>query len=255
LDLLRREVPARSLVIAIDPGKALNRVWLTSGERGLIGEPVSLSVLRDGVEELGRLIAESGVSGVPVIGLEATGALHRYQLNALCPGLSAPASQGRALKIESPTGQAVLACTAAFAGRAPSARSLIARAPGRMTAATAAFWTARWKRHIDVSRSAQALAVQHSGPTSPPTSRASRNRVSDAVPLAPRQIARDTWQRGRGSPLLRTGDPLPRPTQIWVGPSAFNGLAGSEGHSSVRAGRSMWHRHGRGRQGLRRGLD
>ena len=51
------------------------------------------------------------------------------------------------------------------------------------------------------------------------------------VPLAPRQIARGTWQRGRGSPLLRTGDPLPRPTQIWVGPSAGAGLAGCEGHS------------------------
>lgn len=42
------------------------------------------------------------------------------QLNALCPGLSAPAGHGRALKLESPTGQAVLACAAAFAGRAPS---------------------------------------------------------------------------------------------------------------------------------------
>jgi hypothetical protein len=70
LDLLRREVPASSLVIAIDPGKALNRVWLTTGERGLIGEPVSLPVLRDGVEELQRLVHQSGVEGPPVIGLE-----------------------------------------------------------------------------------------------------------------------------------------------------------------------------------------
>jgi hypothetical protein len=77
MDLLRREVPASSLVVAIDPGKAFNRVWLTSGERGLIGEPVSLPVLRDGVDELERLIATSGVSGRPVIGLEATGSLHR----------------------------------------------------------------------------------------------------------------------------------------------------------------------------------
>jgi len=232
LDLLRREVPASSLVVAIDPGKALNRVWLTSGERGLIGEPVSLPVLRDGVEELERLIARSGVEGPPVIGMEATGALHRAwaaeiqrrwpgslrlfapsettaaraqlgsrrfktddrdcaamvwllrqgagrraesdaveallgtvrhrrqlvdarkrlqqrlhdQLNALCPGLSSPASQGRALIIESPTGQAVLDCAAAFAGRPPTTRSLLARAPGRMTAATAAFWAARWKQ-------------------------------------------------------------------------------------------------------------
>lgn len=232
MDLLRREVPASSLVVAIDPGKAQNRVWLTTGERGLIGDPVSLPVLRDGIEELARRIEQSGVSGPPVIGLEATGALHRAwaaeierrwpgslrvfapsettaaraqlgsrrfktddrdcaamvwllrqgagrpvesdaveallgtvrhrrqlvdarkrlqqrlhdQLNALCPGLSAPASQGRALKLESPTGQAVLACAAAFAGRAPSQRSLLARAPGRMTNATAAFWAGRWKR-------------------------------------------------------------------------------------------------------------
>jgi hypothetical protein len=191
MDLLRRELPATSLVVAIDPGKAFNRVWLTSGERGLIGDPVSLPVLRDGVDELARLIAASGVDGAPVIGLEATGGLHRAwateierrwpgslrlfapsettaargqlgsrrfktddrdcaalvwllrqgagrpagpatveamlgtvrhrrqlvdarrklqqrlhdQLNALCPGLSAPTGHGRALKIESPTAQ------------------------------------------------------------------------------------------------------------------------------------------------------
>jgi transposase len=232
MDLLRRELPATSLVVAIDPGKAFNRVWLTSGERGLIGDPVSLPVLRDGVDELARLIAASGVDGAPVIGLEATGGLHRAwateierrwpgslrlfapsettaargqlgsrrfktddrdcaalvwllrqgagrpagpatveamlgtvrhrrqlvdarrklqqrlhdQLNALCPGLSAPTGHGRALKIESPTGQAVLTCAATFAGRPPPPRSLLARTPGRMTAATAAFWAGRWKR-------------------------------------------------------------------------------------------------------------
>src|SRR5215210_3520651 len=76
-ELLLREIAGDRLVVAIDPGKVSNRVWLTSGERGLIGEPVSLPVLRDGVEELGRLIASSGVDGAPVIGIEATGALHR----------------------------------------------------------------------------------------------------------------------------------------------------------------------------------
>jgi transposase len=75
--LLFREVAADRLVVAIDPGKVTNRVWLTTGERGLIGEPVSLPVLRDGVEELERRIAGSGVGGAPVIGIEATGALHR----------------------------------------------------------------------------------------------------------------------------------------------------------------------------------
>jgi transposase len=246
LDLLRREVPASLLVIAIDPGKALNRVWLTSGERGLIGEPVSLPVLRDGVEELARLIDASGVAGPPVIGLEATGALHRAwaaeverrwpgslrlfapsettaaraqlgsrrfktddrdcaamvwllrqgagrpaepdtveallgtvrhrrqlvdarkklqqrlhdQLNAICPGLSSPASQGRALEVASPTGQAVLACAAAFAGRAASARSLLARAPGRMTDQTAAFWAARWKQLLAPPADAELRATR-----------------------------------------------------------------------------------------------
>jgi transposase len=232
MDLLRREVPASSLVIAIDPGKAFNRVWLTSGERGLIGEPVSLPVLREGVDELERLIGQSGVEGRPVIGLEATGSLHRAwaaeierrwpdslrvfapsettaargqlgsrrfktddrdcaaliwllrqgagrpaepdivdalqgtvrhrgqlvlarkvlqqrlhdQLNALCPGLSAPSGHGRTLPLDTPTGQAVLACAAAFAGRPPTTRSLLARAPGRVRASTAAFWIGRWKR-------------------------------------------------------------------------------------------------------------
>ena len=40
--LLLREVAADRLVVAIDPGKVSNRVWLTTGDRGLIGEPVSL---------------------------------------------------------------------------------------------------------------------------------------------------------------------------------------------------------------------
>jgi transposase len=67
------------------------------------------------------------------------------QLNALCPGLSAPAGHGRSLPIETPTGQAVLACAAAFAGRPPTRRSLIARAPGRLTTINADYWLQRWR--------------------------------------------------------------------------------------------------------------
>ena len=249
MDLLRREVPATSLVVAVDPGKAFNRVWLTTGEQGLIGEPVTLPVLREGVDELERLIATSGVAGSPVIGLEATGALHRAwaaeierrwpgslrlfapsettaargqlgsrrfktddrdcaalvwllrqgagrpaepdmvaamlgtvrhrrqlvdartmlqqrlhdQLNVLCPGLSAPAGHGRKLDLDSPTGQAVLACAAAFAGRPPSKRSLLARAPGRMTAPTAAFWAERWKRLLAPPGDAELRAERLAG--------------------------------------------------------------------------------------------
>jgi len=68
------------------------------------------------------------------------------QLNALCPGLSAPVGHGRVLELEDPSGRAVLACAVAFAGRAPSTRSLRARAPGRLSDTNARFWVQRWKR-------------------------------------------------------------------------------------------------------------
>ena len=75
--LLQEVLPVGTLVVAIDPGKVLNRVWLVSGEGGLIGEPVSLSTLREGIDELERLVARSGVLGPPLIAIEATGSLHR----------------------------------------------------------------------------------------------------------------------------------------------------------------------------------
>jgi transposase len=39
----------------------------------------------------------------------------------------------------------VLACAAAFAGRPPTVRSLLSRAPGRLTRSTAEYWVQRWK--------------------------------------------------------------------------------------------------------------
>ena len=92
-------------------------------------EEVAVDALRAAVRHRHGLVADRKV---------AQQRLHD-QLNALCPGLSAPAGHGRSLAIETPTGQAVLACAAAFAGRAPSTRSLIARAPGRLTKATAEY--------------------------------------------------------------------------------------------------------------------
>jgi transposase len=200
-----------TVVVAVDPGKVMNRVWVSNGA-GLLEEPVSLPVARSGIAALEKMLATH--AGDQVIAIEATGSLHRAwaaelerrhpgvirvfapsetkaartqlgsgrfktddrdcaaltylarqgggrrqpeearveelraavrhrrglvadrrkaqqrlhdQLNALCPGLSAPdghATLGRALPIETPTGQAVLACAVAFAGRAPTTRSL-----------------------------------------------------------------------------------------------------------------------------------
>jgi transposase len=230
MDLVSAELPAKTLVVAIDPGKATHRVLLADGERGLIEEPVSLPTLREGIERLCALIEQTAAPET-VIAIEATGSLHlpwvaelerrlpgstrlfapsetqaartqlgsrrfkdddrdcaalvslarqgrgrpvqggtlealldavrhrrrliaartvarqhlHHQLNALCPGLSAPAGHGRVLGLETPTGQAVLACAVAFAGRAPAPRSLIARAPGRLSRATAGVWSERWR--------------------------------------------------------------------------------------------------------------
>jgi hypothetical protein len=43
--LVRSELSATSLVVAIDCGKVANRVMLAGGEHGVIGEPASLSTL------------------------------------------------------------------------------------------------------------------------------------------------------------------------------------------------------------------
>lgn len=228
MTVLLREASGDRVIVAIDPGKAVHRVWVTN-RAGLVGEPVSVPSSRGGVDRVERLLA--GVGGAPLFALEATGSLHRAwaaelerrwpgslrlfapsetqaaraqlgarrfktddrdcaalvwlarqgagrraagssvqamlgavahrrqlilalkplrqrlhdQLNALAPGLSAPPGHGRALALESPTGTAVLSCAVAFAGRAPSVRSLQSRAEGRLTDATAAFWAGRWR--------------------------------------------------------------------------------------------------------------
>jgi transposase len=85
------------------------------------------------------------------------------QLNTLCPGLSAPSGHselGRALPIETPTGQAVLACAVGFAGRAPTVRSLTARAPGKLTKATAQYWVERWRSCLSPPADAEQRAVR-----------------------------------------------------------------------------------------------
>jgi hypothetical protein len=45
-----------TVVVAVDPGKVMNRVWVSNGA-GLLEEPVSLPVARSGIAELERLLA------------------------------------------------------------------------------------------------------------------------------------------------------------------------------------------------------
>lgn len=230
-DLLQRALPVDTLVVAVDPGKAWNRVWLGTDAAGLVADPVTLPVLRPGLDELARLISIHRGLSDPVIAIEATGALHqawvgelhrRYpgsvrmfapsdtaaaraqlgsrrfktddrdcaaltylarqghgrpvqadeqealvgavrfrrgllgerkaaqqrlhdQVNALCPGLSAPVGHGRRLDLAGVAGQAFLDCPIAFGARPAAARSLRARAAGRLTTADAQYWSARWK--------------------------------------------------------------------------------------------------------------
>lgn len=101
-------------------------------------EEVTVECLRAAVRHRRCLVADRKI---------AQQRLHD-QLNSLCPGLSAPGGHGelgRSLPIESPTGQAVLACAVVFAGRAPRVRSLTTRAPGRLSRATAEYWVGRWQ--------------------------------------------------------------------------------------------------------------
>ncbi|WP_122262122.1 IS110 family transposase [Ornithinimicrobium cerasi] len=243
--LVQAPLGLSALVVAIDPGKVMNRVWVSDGA-GLVTDPVSMPVSRAGIGDLESTVSSqvAGHDGL-VIAIEATGSLHRAwavelerlhpgsvrlfapsetkaartqlgsgrfktddrdcaaltylarqgggraqaeesvveelcaavrhrrglvadrkkaqqrlhdQLNALVPGLSAPAGHGRSLAIEGTTGQAVLACAAAFAGRPASTRSLTARSPGRMSPATARYWAQRWQGCLPPPPDAQARA-------------------------------------------------------------------------------------------------
>jgi len=232
MSFLQVALEPSTLVVAVDPGKVMNRVWVSDGS-GPLADPVSMPVSRAGIDSVERMVTVHGPGrGAMVIAIEATGSLHRAwaselerrhpgavrlfapsetkaartqlgsgrfktddrdcaaltylarqgagrrwadelgvetlralvrhrhglvadrkvlqqrlhdQLNTLAPGLSAPTGHGRSLALEHPSGQAVLACAAAFAGRAPTVRSLQARAPGRFTKADAQYWADRWR--------------------------------------------------------------------------------------------------------------
>ncbi len=59
MGLLQEALPASTLVVAIDPGKVSNRVWLSTSEAGELVPSLSLPVLRP-VNRPG----ESGDSGL-----------------------------------------------------------------------------------------------------------------------------------------------------------------------------------------------
>ena len=66
-----------ALVVAVDPGKVMNRVWVSDGS-GLLANPASMPVSRDGIASLELLVTTHGPGHEEmVIAIEATGSLHR----------------------------------------------------------------------------------------------------------------------------------------------------------------------------------
>jgi hypothetical protein len=97
-DLLQRALPVDRLVVAIDPGKVQNRVWLSTDAAGLLLDPLTLPVLRSGVDELERLVNRHAGEQEPVIAIEATGGLHRAWTQELNRRFPAVGSAVRAVR-------------------------------------------------------------------------------------------------------------------------------------------------------------
>jgi hypothetical protein len=232
VELLRQTVPATSLVVAVDPGKVSNRVWLTSGERGLIGEPVSLPVLREGVDALAGLIVASGVAGAPTIGVEATGRLHHAwvaELERRWPGsvrLFAPPRRRRP--------------EPSLAGGAPRPMTVTARrwsgwsarAPaGQPPTAPWMRWSARfatgagWSATVGCSSSACTTSSRRCAQGCRPRPAMAAPWRSKDPPARPcwrvrSPLLADHRRCGRCTPTPRAGSPRPPPT---IGSTAGGG--------------------------------
>ncbi|WP_448619513.1 hypothetical protein [Geodermatophilus sp. URMC 65] len=83
MGLLHEALPASTLVVAIDPGKVSNRVWLSTGEAGPVVPPLSLPVLRPGLDQLQRLVIDHAGRRSPVFAIEAIGGLHQAWVREL----------------------------------------------------------------------------------------------------------------------------------------------------------------------------
>ncbi|SEE51209.1 IS110 family transposase [Jiangella alba] len=86
MSVLQVALAPSTVVVAVDPGNVMNRVWVSNGA-GLVEEPVSLPVARSRIAALEKMLAAHG--GELVIAIEATGSLHRAwagELERLHPG-------------------------------------------------------------------------------------------------------------------------------------------------------------------------
>jgi hypothetical protein len=63
-----------TVIVVVDPGKAFNRVWMSNGS-GMLADPMSLSVSREGISRLELALNKHGPD-VAVIAVEATGGPH-----------------------------------------------------------------------------------------------------------------------------------------------------------------------------------
>jgi Transposase len=75
MSVLEVALDPSTVIVAVDPGKAFNRVWISNGA-GMLADPMSLSVGRDGIAQLELALNKHGPDA-PVIAIEATGSLHR----------------------------------------------------------------------------------------------------------------------------------------------------------------------------------
>src|SRR4051794_17974645 len=81
--LLHEALPASTLVVAIDPGKVSNRVWLSTGEAGAVVPPLSLPILRPGLDQLHRLVVNHAGIADPVFAIQATRGLDQVWVREL----------------------------------------------------------------------------------------------------------------------------------------------------------------------------
>lgn len=77
MSMLDAALPQAALVVAVDPGKVMNRVWILDGSGPLV-DPLSVPVSRDGMASLDLLVSRYGLDHEPLVfAIEATGSLHR----------------------------------------------------------------------------------------------------------------------------------------------------------------------------------